>query len=119
MMTNNVVTVVSATAGYSILNNEGEYLLNSAIPNYFPFEKIEVFYLVEGLKTSPENFNNNQSIDRKRLDTIKNPYRLTIYPYLPDPDIYNGQIHEDGTETGTAITYVQLSKKDMDTIKTE
>lgn len=99
----------------NILDNEGLDLLNSKTTNYYSFDNMKLYYLVDGEKK--EVYDSNMDLPRNiALLTDVKPYALGMaLSYHVDSII--GE--KDGFEVGRSITYLELNKGDIDTIVSE
>jgi hypothetical protein len=110
--------VVSVGVEFYILNQTGDDLLNSATHGYFSYDKIKLYYLINGEKVAVQDFDpqvggNNGLM----LNSEKKPYTLKCITYNHGE---NGLISDiDGVKTGIAIAFLELSEGITDTIKTE
>jgi hypothetical protein len=96
---------VAASIDFSILNAQNEDLLNPENPNHLDVSKIKVFYIIDGI--SQEIYRPN--LVRSRGFNIfkndnNNEYRIVV-----DLNISNN--------SDKAITYIQWSETDTDTIE--
>jgi len=107
--------IISVDVNFNILNQDGEDLLNPETPDYFPFEDMKLFYLINGEKVEV----NDPNMDTPRnimLITETSPYTLRCF--TSDSDA--GFTHEEnGSKIGTSIAYLELNENDTDTVTTE
>jgi len=109
---------VNVGVDFSILNSNGEDLLNSATLGYFPFAGMQLYYEINGKKIAVQDFDpqvgGNNGI---MLITETVPYRLRCFTYNHGDE---GLVkNENGIKTGISIAYLELNGEVTDTIKTE
>ncbi len=98
------------------LNKDNENLLDTLTDGYFPFDKIRLYYLINGKKH--EVYNPNEKNPRNmRIVYRDNSYRLVLSTYDGDYSKWINEKHKG--KIGQSITYLQLSDNIIDTIKTE
>lgn len=109
-------SVIDVGIDFSLLNQEGEDMLNSETANYF--SEMQLYYLINGEKIKVQDYN-PQIGDHNgtMLITESSPYRLRCFTYCCG---YEGiTSDEDGIKRGVSIAYLELNKEVTDTIKTE
>lgn len=111
-------SVVSVAVEFSLIDQNGDDLLDSLTPNYFKREEMELYYLIDNKKIKATDF--DPQIGKQNgimLITETVPFRLRIFTYHHGD---NGLISEvNGVKTGRSITYVELNGATTDTIKAE
>jgi hypothetical protein len=110
--------VVNTKAEFSILNEDGDDLLNPATKGYLPFTKFKLYYLINGQKIAAQDFDSQiGGTNGMMLITEKQPYTLRCFTYCHGDE---GLISEiEGIKRGIAIAYLEINDQITDTIKTE
>lgn len=110
---NNNGYVVSLDINISYINSDGNDLLNSSTINYYQFDSIKHFNVVNGAIV--EVFIPNQDCPRNLMYiTETNPFLLRVFTNTDGIEVNSDEI-----KIGESTSYLQLSSIDTDTITTE
>lgn len=106
---------LSVQEQFTILNQRGDDLLNPNTSNYYPLDKMKLYYLINNEKI--EVFDANMAYPRNiKLIDETNPYRLGIFTYNGE----EGLISEvNGVKIGKSVALLELREGVTDTIITE
>jgi len=101
--------------GLAFQNEKGDDLLFPSTENYFPFEKIKLYFNING--QVKEIYDPLMDYPRRLgLVTEKSPYLLSLTTYGGKEGITSDQ---DGIQKGENIAYLKLNDQITDTIRTE
>ncbi len=106
---------LNSDVNLSLVNENGEDLLNSTTEGYF--SDIQLYYVVDGEKIKAQEYDSQCGGENGTLlITETTPYKLRCFTY----DYYES-ISDDSGEifTGTSIALLELSSEITDTITTE
>lgn len=109
---------LDVSVDFSILNSNGEDLLNPKTLGYFPFAGMQLYYEIDGIRIAVQDFDPQAGGNNGIMlinETV--PYRLRCFPYSHGDE---GLVKdENGIKTGISIAYLKLNGEVTDTIKTE
>lgn len=111
---------ISTAVRITLINNKGEDLLRPSTENYFEFDKINLYYLLNGKKVKVQDYDPQIGGDDDKgmvLITETTPYQLACFTYFHGDE---GLLSiENGVKTGHSTAYLELNENKTDTIVTE
>ena len=111
--------VLSANVEIIFLNKAGDDLLNPLTNGHLAMDEMQLYYLINDERIEAQFYDPQIGGDDNKgmmLITETTPYRLRIF--TPE-NIDEFTSETDGIKYGTAVTYLELTENDTDTIKTE